>query len=56
MIYLDSNVFLYPITNPDSEKGNAAKRLLMRLANGQIEAITSSLTWDELVWVAKEKL
>jgi uncharacterized protein len=54
MIYLDSNVFLYPVTDPTSKKGSAAKNILMKLAKGEMEAITSSLTWDEIVWVTRK--
>ncbi len=53
MIYLDSNVFLYPVTDPDSKKGKIAKDVLVKVAKGELEAITSSLTWDELVWVTR---
>jgi predicted nucleic acid-binding protein len=54
MIYLDSNIFLYPITDPGSKKGIAAKNILIKLAKGELEAMTSSLTWDELVWVTRK--
>lgn len=56
MIYIDSNVFIYPVINPESKKGAAAKDILLKLAKGEIEAVTSSLTWDELVWVIKKSL
>ncbi len=54
MIYLDANVFLYSVTDHDSRKGIAARNILTKLAKGELEAMTSSLTWDELIWGIKK--
>lgn len=54
MRYIDSNVFIYPVVEPNSAKGMAARDILMKVAKGEIEVATSSLTWDEVVWVIKK--
>ena len=53
MVYLDANVFLYPLLyDPEVEpKAERASRLLLRVASGELRAVTSALTWDEVVWV-----
>jgi predicted nucleic acid-binding protein len=52
-LYLDSNVFIYAAIYHEAGKGGVAKRILLKLARGEIEGYTSSPTWDELVWVVK---
>ena len=56
MIYLDSNVFIYPVlANEETEsKARLSKRILIEVAEGGTEAATSLLTWDELVWSVKK--
>ncbi|MGO8805434.1 MAG: type II toxin-antitoxin system VapC family toxin [Candidatus Bathyarchaeia archaeon] len=58
MQYLDSNVFLYSaLYSPTSEpKAKRAKEMLQKIENGEITAATSTLTWDEVVWVATKLL
>lgn len=54
MKYLDSNIFLYPVIYPESDKkAAAAKSILLEIANGK-GAFTSALTWDEVCWVCKK--
>jgi predicted nucleic acid-binding protein len=53
MAYVDSNVFLYPVlyhaeVQPKAKK---AKEILFKIENGALSAFTSTLTWDEVVWV-----
>lgn len=52
-MYLDSNVFVYAVTH-DSTKYAKARRaidVLRGVEEGDTKAVTSFLTWDELVWV-----
>jgi predicted nucleic acid-binding protein len=58
MHYVDSNVFLYPVLYPaDTQpKSKKAKEILLNIETGQLEAATSMLTWDEVVWVATKLL
>lgn len=57
MKYLDSNVFLHYILDPESgAKRIAAKNLLIKVAEGSVQAATSLLTWDEVVWTVRKKL
>ena len=56
MHYIDSNVFLYPVlyqaeTQPKAKK---AKEILLRIENGSLSAFTSTLTWEEVVWVVSK--
>jgi uncharacterized protein len=53
MAYVDSNVFLYPVlyqveVQPKVKK---AKEILFKIESGALSAFTSTLTWDEVVWV-----
>lgn len=55
MIYVDSNVFLYPaLYEAGSDPyAKAATRKLNEIAAGSTTASTSWLTWDEVVWVVR---
>jgi uncharacterized protein len=58
MQYVDSNVFLYPVLySADTEpKAKKAKDILQKIESGEIAAATSTLTWDEVVWVVTKHL
>ncbi len=58
MQYVDSNVFLYSVLySPDLElKAKRAKEILQEIENKELSAATSTLTWDEVVWVATKLL
>jgi uncharacterized protein len=58
MQYVDSNVFLFSaLYSPDLEsKAKKAKEILVQIENGTLLASTSTLTWDEVVWVATKLL
>jgi predicted nucleic acid-binding protein len=58
MQYVDSNVFLYPVLYPSDlePKAKKAKEILLQIENGTLLASTSTLTWDEVVWVATKLL
>ncbi len=58
MQYVDSNVFLFSVLySPDLEpKAKKAKEILVQIENGTLLASTSTLTWDEVVWVATKLL
>src|SRR3989344_3923207 len=49
-IYLDSNIFIYAFLD-DGEKGAACRALLQRIEDGMYEAVTATLTFDEVVWI-----
>ncbi len=53
MVYLDSNVFVYAVTHDPARYRKARKAIafLRSIEEGDIEAATSFLTWDELTWV-----
>src|SRR3989338_4105391 len=55
MIYLDTNIFLYPQTGTDI-LSRACTILLEKAANEEIEAGTSVLTWDEFNYALRKKI
>jgi predicted nucleic acid-binding protein len=56
MKYVDANIFIYPaIYDVRKDKlAASAKEILVKIADGEIEAATSFLTWDELTWVVRK--
>jgi hypothetical protein len=58
MAYIDSNVFIYPaIYQAEAQpKAKKAKEILLKIENGELAAYTSTLTWDEVVWVVTRVL
>ena len=53
MVYLDSNIFLYAMlySTESQPKAKKAKEILHKIENGSLSAVTSTLTWDEVVWI-----
>jgi predicted nucleic acid-binding protein len=58
MAYVDSNVFLYPIlyTADVEPKVKKAKEILINIESRKLHAYTSTLTWDEVVWVVRKTM
>ena len=58
MAYIDSNVFLYPVLYSEEEEPKAKKALdiLRRIAKGELSAYTSTITWDEIIWVVRRTM
>lgn len=57
MIYLDANIFVYPIVNPLTEKKVVVcRKIALKIAAKEILAYTSYLTWDEVVHSVKKFL
>jgi uncharacterized protein len=58
MPYIDSNVFIYPAIyqKESQQKAKKAKEILLKIEKGEISAHTSTLTWDEVVWVVGKLL
>ena len=54
MIYIDSNIFIYAFTNINVI-GTKASALLDALVRGQINAVTSYITFDEVFWKLSKK-
>lgn len=53
MIYLDSNVFIYACLSLD-EIGERSRKLLRDVELGGVEAASTTLTFDEVVWAVKK--
>lgn len=57
MVYVDANPFIYgAIEEHNDEKAVQSRAILTKIAKQEIPAVTSILTWDELVWVCKKNL
>lgn len=56
LLYVDSNVFIYPVIYDEEAVVEAGKSrdFLLKIALGKVEACTSSLTWDEVAWVVRK--
>ncbi len=52
MFYLDANVFVYAALNRQAI-GERARSLLREAQQGKLQAASSALTFDELVWAVK---
>ena len=50
-MYVDSNIFLSPLIYERSKKGTNARRIFRMIERSEITAYTSTITWDEVVWV-----
>lgn len=50
VLYLDANVFIYPVLHR-GPKSDAAAALLQRIEAGGEPAATCALTMDEITWV-----
>ena len=53
MLYLDSNVFVYAAIN-SKDLGENARELLQKIQQGEMQAETSALTFDEVFWAVKK--
>ena len=58
MHYIDANIFIYPILYEEEQepKVKHAKQILQRIEQGELSAYTSTLTWDEVVWIVKKAM
>ena len=54
-LYVDSNIFLYPIIYKLEaiEEARESKDFLLKISEGSVEACTATITWDEIVWVIR---
>lgn len=55
-VYVDSNVFIGPILYVEPGLAEGASGVLRLIEGGKITAHTSTLTWDEVVWVVRKVL
>ena len=54
--YIDSNVFLYPVLYNDLKESKKAREILSQIEGKNIQAYTSTLTWDEVSYVTERVL
>ena len=55
-IYVDSNIFISHLIYDNSTHATSSKRVLTAVEKGIVVAYTSTLTWDEVVWVVRRVL
>lgn len=53
-VYLDSNVFIYAVTEEDETED--ARKALERVEEGEENGVTSVLTVDEVVWIVQNQV
>ena len=51
--YIDSNVFLYPVLYNGIKESETAREILSEIEGKNIQAYTSTLTWDEVSYVVE---
>ena len=57
MHYIDTNVFIYPVLYEERNlKAKNSKIILLSIEKGELSAYTSTLTWDEVVWIIRKTL
>ena len=58
MLYIDSNIFIYPIIYNETTilESKNCKNFLLKVASGEVEAYTSLITWDEITWIVRRIL
>ena len=54
MLYLDANIFIYAAINTEST-GKKARSLLLKIQQGDEQAATCALTFDEVFWSIKKR-
>lgn len=54
--YLDANIFIFPVVESEEIdiRAKLSKEILSKATEGYLDAATSALTWDELVWAVKK--
>ena len=53
LAYLDANIFVYSSVDQGG-KGTKCRSIIRDVEQGSLQAATSSLTFDEIVWVVKK--
>jgi predicted nucleic acid-binding protein len=53
MLYIDTTIFVHATLN-NEDYGNKAEALLQKIAQGEEQAMTSVLTFDEVFWAVKK--
>lgn len=54
--YVDSNVFLYPVIYQDVPEADLGRDVISSIERKNIQAYTSTLTWDEVSYVVEKLL
>ena len=55
-MYIDSNIFISPLIYEHSSQSVGSRKVLAAVEKGEVTAYTSTLTWDEVVWVVRRVL
>ena len=54
--YVDSNIFLNPVLYQDLPEVEFSREVILSIEKGDIQAYTSTLTWDEISHVVEKLL
>jgi predicted nucleic acid-binding protein len=55
MIYIDSNIFVYAAQS-SAPKGEKAIKVIQSIQDGNLQAATSILSFDEAVWILRRNI
>lgn len=55
-VYIDSNIFISPLIYERSSDSIGSRKVLAAIEKAEVTAYTSTLTWDEVVWVVRRVL
>ena len=58
MPYIDANVFIYSVLYAEEQepKVKYVRQILQSIEKGELSAYTSTLTWDEVVWIVRKEM
>lgn len=58
MAYLDANVFAFAsaLTEESAAETVNSQKILTKVAKNKLSALTSVLTWDEVIWACRKNL
>jgi predicted nucleic acid-binding protein len=55
-VYVDSNIFISALIYQDARRASDCAQVLRAIEGEKVAAYTSTLTWDEVVWVVSRFL
>lgn len=51
--FIDTNIFLRPILKDDKKKVRDCRKLINKIKQGEIKAVTAAIVFAEIAWITK---